>query len=211
MRSGFQKFAKLCMATIAAVLAVGLVTAAPAQETIYGTLGSGDTFDTNTSISFGGGVLDGYADRFTSPVTADVGSVLLAIEAVSAGTDITLTIRSNSADGPGGIVGTFSPKMLPTDPGIVTFVSTSDFQLNAGTEYWLTAGGSSGQVNWFDNDQSIQNFTASHLEEDDSWMVEEVPGTALAFEVETVPEPGSPALCAAGLLVLCLSRRRRQD
>jgi hypothetical protein len=200
MRTLFTRLSILAIAS-------GLVPAAMAQGTLYGTVGTGGTFDTNSFAQIGGGLLDGYADRFTSPVTADVGAASLALVAASAGNGITLTIRLNTAAGPGGIVGTFNSTTLPTDPGVITFTATSGFQLNAGTAYWLTAASSGGQVNWFDNDQSIQNITASRMA--GSWTVAPVAGTALAFEVETVPEPGGLALCAAGLLFPCLARRWR--
>jgi len=190
----------------------GFATAALAQSVIYGTLGPGDAFNTNSSVSFTEGAdLDGYADRFTSPVTEDVSSVSIALEAATAGATITLSIHSNldnAPSGPNGIIGTFSPVTLPTDPGVVTFDATTDFQLNAGTEYWLTINASSGQTDWFFNDQGIENFTSAHL--DDSWNTEDVAGQALAFEVDAVPEPRTLALCAAGLFVLCLARRRRK-
>jgi hypothetical protein len=202
---------KLFVGLYVAAVVAGLVAPASAQTSIYGTLGPGDTFDTNSAVSFTqGGELDGYADRFTSPGTENVSSVSIALEAATAGATITLSIHSNSDNapsGPEGIIGTFGAATLPTDPGVVTFEATTDFQLHAGTEYWLTLNASSGQTDWFYNDQSIQNFTSAHL--DGSWNTEEVPRQALAFEVDAVPEPSTPALAGMGAGVLLIFRRRK--
>jgi hypothetical protein len=198
---------------LVAALAAGLlINPAPARAQIYDTLGPGDTFNTNREVTFQEGSLDGYADLFTSPVTENVSSVELALEGVTGDDAITLSIRSNSGDapslGPDGIIGTFTPVALPSDPGVVTFEATTDFQLQADTQYWLTAFASDGTVEWFYGNQGIQNLISTHLA--GSWNTEEVTEGALAFEINPVPEPGSPALCAAGLGVWFLGRYLRK-
>jgi hypothetical protein len=201
-----KRFIGLSVAAVAA----GLVASASAQTAIYGTLGPGDAFNTNSFVSFTrGGDLDGFADKFTSPGTENVSSVSIALEAATAGATITLSIHSNSDNapsGPLGIIGTFSPVTLPTDPAVVTFDATTDFQLNPGTQYWLTLDASSGQTDWFYNDQSIQNFTSAHI--NGLWDTQQIPGQALAFEVDAVPEPTTLALTGMGAGGLLLFRRR---
>jgi hypothetical protein len=201
-----NQFTRIHLVVIAAGIFAGMVPPVLAQETIYSTLGAGDAYDTNNFVQFTNGFLSGRADRFTSLVTAEVGDVSLALEAVSAGSTITLTIRSESANGPGGVIGTFNSTPISTDPGVVTFAATDAFQLDAGTEYWVTAIASNGQTDWFLNDQGIENFGASHT--GISWTVDQVGSTGLAFEVDGVPEPGTLALGVVGLAACCGRRAR---
>jgi len=204
---------KISMPILVAVFGAGLlINPVPAHAQIYDTFGPGDTFDTNDFVSFTqGGGLDEYADRFTSPATENVSLVQIALEGVTADASITLSIHSNSGNepaGPTGIIGTFAPVTLPSDPAVVTFEATTDFELEANTEYWLTASASNGQIEWFYNDQGIQNFTSAHI--GGSWNTEDVPGMALAFEINQVPEPESLPLCATGLGVWLLGRYLRR-
>src|SRR6516225_7965020 len=132
--------ARLQRTALVAGLLAGITAPALAQGTMYTTLGPAFTFQTNNFVQFGGGAPGaGYADRFLNPVSASVGSVSLALQAVNPGTTLTVTIRSNSVNGPDGIVGHFNSVTLPTDPEVVTFTASSPFQLDAGVRYWVTA------------------------------------------------------------------------
>jgi hypothetical protein len=179
--------------------------------TIYTTFGPGNSFDANNSVSFSStGSPNGYAVEFASSTTLQVQSVSLALDAAAAGATVSITIRSNSASGPFITVLPFTSAAIPTQPGIVTFNSLDPFSLSAGVSYWISAIVSSGQINWFENDQGISDNIASHTGGNDNfgWTVNG-PGTAMAFEVESVPEPG---LAALGLLgaAACWVRRHEK-
>lgn len=215
MKNGFYLIAT------AAALSLGLVPAARATA-IYTTLGPGDAFDTNHSVQIGFGTIvptttvGAYADEFTCPVTATVGSVSLALAApgvipAAALPDVSsfnISIRAIAPVGlmgPTNIVGTFGPVNV-TQTGIYTFKSTTAFQLDAGTEYWLFVGDTSVPIYWFLNDQGIDNVTGSRS--GGKWTVDGS-GTALAFELDTVPEPGSAALCAITIAAAYLWHKRK--
>lgn len=204
----------------AAALGVGFVPGARGAP-IYSTLGPGGAFDTNHSVQIGFGsivprpTVGAYADEFTCPVTATVGPVSLALAApgiipaaaLPDTSSFNISIRAIAPIGPRGptnIVGTFGPGNV-TQAGIYTFNSTTAFQLDAGTEYWLFVGDTSLPIYWFFNDQGINNVTGSRS--GGTWTVNGT-GTALAFELDTVPEPDSAALCATTFALAYLSRKQ---
>lgn len=201
-----NRFYLLAMAVSLGVGFVPAVLAAP----IYSTLGPAGDFDTNASVGIGSLSSDvgAVADSFTSPVTATVGSVTLALSplAIGGAPDVEVTIRSNTATGPGGVVGRFVPQTIFTGPELATLTATTGIQLDAGTEYWLsiTVNGADEVGSWFLNDQGIQSVTANL--EASTWTVN-APGTAPAFELNAVPEPGSCGLCVMALVASYLWRR----
>jgi hypothetical protein len=206
MKNQFRRFNWIALAL---GLFGGLAGAPPAQAAIYSTLGPGGTFDTNDFIGINAGA---YADNFTSPVTADVGSVSLALgRSLFDDSTLTVAIHSNTSSGPGEILGIFTSEGIPVSPGpgIVTFFSSTGIKLDAETEYWLSinAADSPSVVDWYINNQGIENVTASR--EGGIWTVNG-PGAALAFAVNPIPEPGSPALGALGLAIVCLWRIRKR-
>lgn len=118
-----------------------------------------------------------------------------------------LSITINTLAGSGGptnIVGSFNPGNV-TPTGLYTFTSTTAFQLNPGTEYWLTVSDPAG-LGWFFNNQGIDTAGAT-LSINGAWTLYGS-GTALAFELDTVPEPGNAALCAMALVATFLWRKR---
>lgn len=196
----------------AAALSLGFVPALHATA-IYTTLGPGGSFDMSTFVEMGTSALvpGAYADEFTSPVNATVGSVSLALSGQlaipAAQLPVPFTISINTLTGPGGptnIVGTFNPGNV-TQLGLYTFASTTAFQLNAGTEYWLTVS-DANPLGWFASDQGVDNVTASRSPFG-VWTLNGS-GTALAFELDTVPEPGNATLYAMALVATCLWRKR---
>lgn len=206
-------------ATAAALIA--LVPAARATA-IYTTLGPGGSFDTNKSVFIGTSPiivmpgLDAYADEFTCPVTATVGSVSLALELPVeplvaspdlASSDISIrAIAPIARRGPTNIVGTFNAGNV-SDTGLYTFTATTPIHLVAGTEYWLFVVVPQGSppIDWFLNNQGIDNVIGSRT--GNGWAVNGS-GTAPAFELDTVPEPGCAALCVTTLVATFLLRKR---
>ena len=209
---------RVFLVTLAVTLGTSLVPLTRASV-IYSTFGPGNTFDTNHFVRVGGGLpgppgTDAFADEFTSPVTANVGSVSLAlntafaIPAITLGPDFIVAIHSNSPTGPGGILGTFTSQVVPTGPGIFTFDASTEIQLVAGTEYWLSIASPSvvgTAADWFLNNQGIDNTLARR--QSGKWTVDGN-STALAFSVSTVPEPGSAALCTVAIAAAYLRRKR---
>ncbi len=211
---------RLHLIILAAMLGASLVPAAHATP-IYSTLGPGNTFDTNGFVHSGpvspptGASIGAYADEFTSPVTATVGSVSLALLAPPGSIpldaigpdDVIIAIHTNTPTGPGGILGTFTTQTVPSQPGIVTFSSSTGILLVAGTDYWLSVGSTTvaGGTDWFLNNQSIDNFIASR--ESGQWTIHG-DSTALAFSVNAVPEPGSAAFSTMALAAAYLWRKR---
>lgn len=205
-----RRFNRFGIMIMAAVLGVGLVPAAMAG-TIYTTLGPGGVFDTNDFVHFTASSPPGaYADEFTSPVSANVQSVSLALALdaapiLSGPATVNITIRTNLATGTAGVLGTFSTQITSEQARIYTLSSTASIHLNAGAEYWLTAGTDGGPIKWFDNDQGIDNRIASRS--DGTWTVL---GSepALAFSINSVPEPESLGLCALSVVSAFVWRRR---
>jgi len=187
---------------------VGFASPTFSQGTIYGTLGPGNAFDSNDFIQVDGSLLStnhGYAELFTSPITAYVGTVSLALEAVSSGATVTLSIQSDFGGLPNTSIVSFNSVTIPATPGIVTFTATENVSLDAGTHYWLVirAPVDSGSVaDWFDNNQGINAQTA--LDEVGGSWTSLGTNPAPAFDIEAVPEPNSFALGVVGVLV-CLS------
>ena len=153
-----------------------------------------------------------YADEFTIPVSADVGSVSLALEGTGTilipGSTVNVSIRTNLAEAGvgGGILGTFTAGVTPGKAGIYTFDTVTKVHLNAGTEYWLTAGTDGSAVDWFDNGQGIDGNIASRS---DGIWTKLGSETALAFSINSVPEPGSFGLCAVSIMAALVWRRRK--
>jgi hypothetical protein len=183
-----------------------VIPAALAQEPIYTTLGAGGTFDTDNSVQIAAGAVNGYADLFTSPVTADIQSVSLALGADSPlGVNVDVALHEDLNGLPGPVDHLFGSKLLSSGPGIVTFDSFTDFQIKAGTQYWLTAVTSDGKANWFYNSQGVDNAVASL--DSGSWNSGPSDGPALAFQINPLPEPNTVALCALGIAGLFFTRR----
>jgi hypothetical protein len=194
-------FIRLFIFAVTAAVAPSIL----AQQPIYTTLGPGGAFDTSNPAQIVSGGLDGYGDLFTSPVTANVFSVSLALEAVSPGATASISLREDTDGLPGTLVHLFVSSPLPAEPGIATFVSATDFQINAGTQYWLTAVTSDGKADWFFNNQGIDNPIATR--EANLWSAGQVDGPALAFQINPAPEPTSLALCSLGIASLFFVRR----
>jgi hypothetical protein len=197
---------RACLIVLAASLCTEVVPAAP----IYSTLGPGGAFNTNSFVQFN--VLSppgAYADEFTVPVSATVGSVSLALAEpiLGGGSTVDVSIRTNLAQGTGtvGAIGTFTGQIIPGSAGIYTFASATGVHLNAGTEYYLTASAPSGPVDWFLNDQGIDAVIANRT--DGRWTVLGSE-SALAFSINSVPEPGSFALWMVAVVTTFFWRRR---
>lgn len=186
------------------MFAAAVVPSALAQQPIYTTLGPGGAFDTSGPVQIVPGGVDGSADLFTSPITANVFSVSLALGAVSPGAIADVSFREDTDGLPGDIVHSFAATLLPAEPGIVTFVSATDFQIDAGTQYWLTTAATVGKADWFFNNQGIDNPIATR--ESGSWSAGHADGPALAFQINPAPEPTSLELCGLGLAGLLCAR-----
>jgi hypothetical protein len=196
-------FAKIFAFTIAAII----VPSALAQQPIYSTLGPGGAFDSSNPAQIIPDDTDGYADLFTSPITANVFSVSLALMGATPGATVSVSLREDAQDLPGNIIDLFASAPLPTEPGIATFDSITDFKINAGDHYWLTVVTSGGSTDWFYNSQGIDNATAAR--EPIAWSLEQSDGPALAFQINPVPEPASVALCGLGIASLFFVQRRK--
>lgn len=196
---------------MAAVLGAGLVSAAQAGV-IYTTFGAGGVFDTNDFVRVSSAGPGAYADNFTSPVTETVGSVSLALGEIAVGSSVTVAIHSNGVTGPGGVLGIFTSEGASKGPGpgIATFVSTTGITLDAGAEYWLSvsAADSTAGVDWYFDNQGIENVTASRT--DGIWTVNG-PDTALAFDVISVPEPSSVGLFVTAAAAVGMWRFRNKS
>jgi hypothetical protein len=191
------------------VLAIGLAVtpAASAQDPIYTTLGAGGTFDTDNFAQVVAGRTNGYADLFTSPVTADIQSVSLALGAASVGVNADVALHEDVNGLPGPIDHLFGSRVLSLSPGVVTFDSATDFQINAGSQYWLTVVTTDGKANWFYNNQGISNPIA--FQDLGSWNSGPSDGPAQAFQINSVPEPATPALWALGMAGLLFVHRAK--
>lgn len=198
--------------------AAALIGLAPASHAaaIYTTLGPGGSFNPNDYLEIGPSTLlpSAYAAEFTTPVNATAGSVTLALTGSlpipldqSPGLlPFSISINTSGPGGPTNIVGNFGLVNV-TQAGLYSFTSTTAFQLNAGTEYWLTVSEVAAfSLGWYQNNQGIDGLAASRSYTG-VWNAS-TSGTAFAFEVDAVPEPGSAALCAATLVTAYLWRKR---
>lgn len=197
--------------------AAALIGLAPASHAtaIYSTLGPGGSFNTNNYVEIGPSTIipTATAAEFTTPVNATVGSVTLALTGslpipLDQSLDLlpfSISIDTSGPGGPTNIVGSFGLVDV-AQTGLYTYSSTTPFQLNAGTEYWLTVSlVAAFPLGWYLNNQGIDGVGANGSE---LGVWTDYSGTAPAFEVDTVPEPGSAALCAATLVTACLWRKR---
>jgi hypothetical protein len=187
---------------------VAVIPAVLAQQPVYTTLGAARAFDTGNFLQIAAGGTDACADLFTSPVTANIQSVSLALGAASPlGVNVDVSLHEDLGGVPGPAVHLFGSRLLSSGPAIVTLDSFTDFQVRAGTQYWLVAGTSDGKADWFYNNQGFDNSIASR--NSGAWSPGPSDGSALAFQINTLPEPDTLALCALGIAGLFIVRRSR--
>jgi hypothetical protein len=208
---------------------IGIACSAADAITIYSTFGEGDTFGGGVSESadtydFGYIFGSSGAAYFTPGQEYTLDSVTLALGLPWGATNVTISITTDNA----GTPSTGDPlEVLATNPGNITntpaaltYTSTTNPTLSAGTKYWVVIdmipGGPEGQVAWYANDQGVQgdNLVRYYNSNEGGWQPWQLSytGDVAAFRVEgtaAVPEPSTVAFFGMGLIGLIGAGWRR--
>jgi hypothetical protein len=208
-----------------ALLAGGMILLSPTPSRagiLFSNFGPGLTFDLNQGNAVGN-AFDGntYAegDTFTSPTTAPLQSVTIALSCVATcpATDpVTVALTFDNGDQPGAVLESFT---IPgTDLGIfgqpappIELKSVTTPTLTAGTQYWVTVATTlNDSIAW---NLNLTGDSADHAISTDGGATWFSPSgnTPGAFEVDSaIPEPASAALLVTGIGLLLVSRKLRQ-
>lgn len=195
------------------VATLGVAAAASQAQVIYDNFDFGMTYNTGVGYTISGPTSgighNGHANQFMSSVTAQVGTLNIAMGHVSGGNSVLLQLFADNAGAIGAEIG--SAYSLTTNAGsfggntlLSVDVTTSNWNVQSGEMYWLLASddGSSWHA-W--NLVNHQGNTAYFNGIDFSYGF----GSQSAFSMEAVPEPASMLVLAGGAALMAAQRRKR--
>lgn len=167
-----------------------------------------------TSNSSFPGAFSSMAMAFTTGSQASLTSINVAIATINGTNQVILTLNSDNSGVPGGVIASWTLNGMPGFGFCCTaetVTAASPILLTAGTRYWVTVapGGADTQAIWTNTN------TSGLLAEQQTSGGPFIPGTSVlsAFQVngvETVPEPVSFFLVAAGLTLIAGRRLVRE-
>ena len=206
-------------ALIAVAFCVSFLMPAKSAATsiIYSNLGTSPVFDpANSNLignDFAGDNL-AEADTFEPSVTAQFGSLQLALSCFSACPDnFTVSLNADILGVPGTDIESFivPEASLTSTPTLLVFNSVLHPTLDAGTFYWVSISSDlNDTIAWSDNTTFDPSTQAVSFDGGSTWN--ELGNTPSAYEVDSTvttaaPEPGTIALLAGGLIFV-MGRRR---
>lgn len=199
---------------------------------IFSNFGAGNSYQTGSGLFVGDGDLSfgpnnyAQASTFTSGVSANLGSIVIALSDFGFGQvdPVTVSLFDSGMDVPGSNLlesfsigaNTLGDLGLNNAPLVLNSILHPLLSIN--TQYWLAVSSSVNNVvvwNFSDNDFANYNVESQSLDGGTTWAAP-FGNTRGAFEVNpfatvSVPEPGMLALLSGGLLGLVGLRRRRQS
>lgn len=188
---------------------------------VFSNFGAGLSYETSLGNSVGD---DGFGDllveaaSFEPLSTAATSSVQVALSAVQSASNlapVTVSLRSNASGLPNAVLESWSigigslgsfgvynaPLILP---------SIANPMLTAGTLYWLVVSSQANDlIAWNLNNTGDTHHTASSIDGGASFFSSSATDlTPGAFQINSVPEPGTTAVLALGLLGGAVRRYR---
>jgi hypothetical protein len=196
-----------------------LLPAVSSASVIFSNFGPGQSYNDSVG-NVSGNAFDGltYAqgDTFTPAANAVFGELQIALSCSASCPDpFTVAITGDSgSDYPGTVIESFTvagSSLGPTGTDNAPLVLDSSLmpRLIAGTQYWVTVSADlSDSVAWNLNSSGDVSDEAISTDDGATWFSPSLltPG---AYEVETIPEPGTIILMAGALLLLWLTQRYR--
>ncbi|MGD0014742.1 MAG: choice-of-anchor R domain-containing protein [Bryobacteraceae bacterium] len=202
---------------------LGLCLVANASPVVlFNNFGPGDTFDTGTGWTLGGGGVSGNEGDtqgfvFTPGATAQLSMIELAVGRFSGANELTVWLMSDAAGQPGASLESFVFSGAMTSFGSTTIISANSVShplLNAGTQYWLI-GAPPDLINDWDawNMNSITALGPRAIRIGaGSWSAtsDDTQGAfRITGETAAVPEPSAFLFLGAGLIWFGLLPRRK--
>ena len=196
------------------VVALSLPARIGHAATIYSDLGAGNSYSSSIWIVQGSGIFPGLyedADPFTPLFSGALTQIDVPLECQGPSCSVTISLDSDSAGLPGGILASWTLSGLPVSGTLETVTASSPVSLSAGTQYWIVLSPpfSSSGAGWFTNDIGVsgmyQNTGSGWAALSGSFTI-----TAGAFDVQGVPEPSSIRLFAGGMGILALLKAARR-
>lgn len=204
---------KTCL-TLLALIGTGFCQA----QTIFSTLGPGDSYIQNVGRSFSGvdnsftHIHSDLAWQFTAGTGGQVGVIKVGVRYWEGTNHAKLSLLSDSGDLLGSTLGSWDVLDMPlvggTHPPMIVDASASNLTLTAGTKYWLMLSPFDTTIYaaWMDNDQSMFGRMAWSNAVNNFSYVNNMPYSG--FSVSAVPEPASLVL-VVGLAAVATRKRRR--
>jgi len=197
---------------IAGLTGALLSATAASADTIFSDFGPGQSYQLDGGLTTANGCCNPLAMLFTSPITADVSQIDIALAHSPGVTNsFTVSLDVNNGGTLGTVLGSFvvvSPATLP-NPDLLTISGISGITLSAGGSYFLSVSPNAADTigTW--------NFNSIRAEGTVIQGTNTFPVSPLgAFDVLGVPGPiagaGIPGLIFAGGGLLGWWRRRRK-
>ena len=150
---------------------------------------------------------------FTAPMDFRLGELDLALSAAlfsSTANGLQVSLNADSGGSPGTVLSTWTLNNLPLSTVCCTLqkvVAASPIDLTFGSLYWVVATTSDPMANF------VWNFNLVGASSSGPAIVPALTSTPFllgAFQVTSIPEPGSVALCVGGLALILLGKFRRK-
>lgn len=215
MRARFKQLSAVLAGLAALVFAV-----LPSRaDEVFSNLGPGGAFDAGVAYSINGPDIVPFFPvsdiDIASPFTiggADYrfDSAQLALQYVQGTNVLSLYLMDNAPGNlPGNVLQAITLTDIPASPTLITAHATGLLTLRANTTYWLAASADTDTLmTWYLNATGDTGF--AERSDNGAWFAD--PNAAApAFRVNaSIPEPGTLALAASGLLPLAGAVRRRK-
>jgi hypothetical protein len=201
-------FPRRFLGATCALLVTLAAAKAQAATIAFNDFGPGNSYGVS-GLGIGGGPNLSQGGAFISGATGELSEIITAIVVGTspAGSGYSLSLYADNSNSPGTLLGSFGG-FAPAAPGTSDILTpSSGIVLTSGQKYWLIASAPGKDMNWRQNNQSVNGPWYYH---DGSGTTFVSSTTLVAFKVFVVPEPPSAALAAVGVATVLFCRGRRR-